>query len=47
MRPVDLFRRNAVHWARSGLTAILAGMALLALIQIGLFVRALTASFAG
>ncbi|UTP38754.1 hypothetical protein M9M90_16205 [Phenylobacterium sp. LH3H17] len=40
-------RRNAVQWARSGLTVILAGMALLALIQIGLFVRVLTQSMAG
>ncbi|MDP3746607.1 MAG: hypothetical protein Q8Q88_06110 [Phenylobacterium sp.] len=40
-------RRNAVHWARSGLTVILAGLALLALIQIGLFVRVLTQSMAG
>ena len=40
-------RRNAVHWARSGLTLILAGMALLALTQIGLFVRMLTQAMVG
>ncbi|MDP3853601.1 hypothetical protein [Phenylobacterium sp.] len=43
MRP----RRNALHLARSGLTFILAGMVALALIQIGLFVRALTQTLAG
>lgn len=40
-------RRNAANLARSGLTFILAGMVLLALIQIGLFVRALTQTLQG
>jgi len=47
VRPVQDLRRNAVHWARGGLTIILAGMALLALIQIALFVRALAQSMTG
>lgn len=42
-----MLRRNAVQLARSGLTFILAGMVLLALIQIGLFVRALTQALQG
>ena len=35
-------RRDAVQWARSGLTLILAGMVVLAVLQIALFVRALS-----
>jgi len=45
VRPDPTDRRNAVHRARLGLTVILAGMVLLALVQIGLLIRGIAQSW--